>query len=60
VRLHSDLRHTARDWLKERLQKHEYDYTEYSDVYEDTIHFENERTSQVFQTDPKFIKWTNR
>ena len=60
VRLHSDLRSAAVDWLKTRLSKEQYDYTQHSDVYEDTVHFEDQRISQVFESDPIFIRWVNR
>ena len=56
VKIHSDLRHRAKEWLK-KLEKHEWEYQEYTDNYEDTICFEDERTSQVFASDTLFMAW---
>ena len=59
VKLHSDLRGSAKSWLK-RLKKQEYEYKELTDNYQDTIYFENPVIGQQFESDSHFIKWVNR
>ena len=54
VRLHSDLRSTATAWCKQ-LGQHEYNFAKYTDVYEDTFYFENEKIGQIFEEE--FLRW---
>ena len=56
ISIHSDLRSRAKDWLK-RLEKHQWEYQEYPDVYEDTICFEEEKTAQQFASGDAFLAW---
>ena len=56
VSIHSDLRSRAKSWLK-KLEQHEYQYKEFTDNYEDTICFENQRISQEFASDSIFMAW---
>jgi hypothetical protein len=55
VRIHSDLRGAARDWCKQ-LDRHTWHHKKWTDVYEDTFLFEDQRISQVFAEE--FIPWT--
>jgi len=56
VSIHSDLRGRAKSWLKQ-LEQREYQYKEFTDNYEDTICFENQRISQEFASDSIFMAW---
>lgn len=46
--VHTDLRYAYTDWLKFWCSKHMYDIQYFSDVYFDTIHFEDEQDFLAF------------
>lgn len=54
VRIHSDLRSSAKDWCK-KLEKFEWNHNEYTNVYEDTFYFENVIAGQNFKME--FNNW---
>ena len=57
VRLHSDLRNQAKDYCKIQMMKHQWNVSEYTDVYEDTFYFEHRLDAQSFEArwDKKFV-----
>ena len=58
VRIHSDLRTQGKTWVKQ-LDKREWNHTKWTDVYEDTFHFENANIGQQFEEEfIKFVKKT--
>lgn len=57
VRLHSDLRSAGKDWCK-KLLKHEWNHNKWTDVYEDTFHFESSYIGQQFEHD--FATWVQK
>lgn len=57
VRLHSDIRSRGKEWCK-TLDKHQWDVTEYTNVYEDTYHFEKESDANNFKT--QWPRYTNQ
>jgi len=48
VVIHSDFRESAIQWCEKNLQKHEWKYSKYTDVYEDTVYFENQSDAESF------------
>lgn len=46
--VHIDLRYAYKDWLKFWCSKHTYDIGYFSDVYFDTVHFEDEQDFLAF------------
>lgn len=48
VEFHSDLRLAANAWCETNLQKQEWKYSKYTNLYEDTIHFENKKDAESF------------
>lgn len=54
VRIHSDLRSVAKEWCKQ-LDKHQWDFKSFTNVYEDTFFFEDQNVSQQFEEE--FIEW---
>lgn len=48
VEIHSDARRDAKAWLKIHLDSHEYSHIQYTDIYEDTVFFENSVNSANF------------
>jgi phage-related protein len=57
VRIHSDLRDQAKDWCKENLNKWEWSWNAYSNVYEDTFLFEDKFASDSFKE--RFKEWVD-
>jgi hypothetical protein len=49
VRLHSDLRDQGKDWCKVQLHKQQWDFTKWSNVYEDTFWFEYQQDANLFK-----------
>ena len=57
VRLHSDLRMSAKDYCSVQMFQHQWDVAEYSYVYEDTYMFEHKLDADSFaaQWNPLFV-----
>ena len=57
VRLHSDLRMSAKDYCRVQMFQHQWDVAEYSYVYEDTYMFEHKLDADSFaaQWNPLFV-----
>ena len=49
VRLHSDLRSQGKDFCKTQLMKQQWDFSMYTDNYEDTFHFEYKQDADAFR-----------
>lgn len=58
VRLHSDLRSYGKEWCKQTLEKHQWDVTDYTNVYEDTYNFEHKSDADNFRT--KWPRYTDQ
>jgi hypothetical protein len=57
VRLHSDLRSQGKEYCKIQLMKQQWDFTLYTDNYEDTFHFEYKQDADAFRN--KFKKYAD-
>lgn len=57
VRLHSDLRSQGKDFCKIQLMKQQWDFSMYTDNYEDTFHFEYKQDADAFRN--KFKKYAD-
>jgi len=57
VRLHSDLRTQGKEYCKVQMFKHQWDMTEYTDVYEDTFMFEHKLDAESFSA--QWPEYTN-
>jgi hypothetical protein len=57
VRLHSDLRSQGKDYCKIQLMKQQWDFSQYTDNYEDTFHFEYKQDADSFRN--KFKKYAD-
>tara|TARA_R100000951_G_scaffold97167_1_gene86756 strand:+ start:301 stop:537 length:237 start_codon:yes stop_codon:yes gene_type:complete len=57
VRLHSDLRSQGKDYCKVQMFKHQWDFSQYTDNYEDTFHFEYKQDADAFRN--KFKKYAD-
>lgn len=57
VRLHSDLRSQGKDYCKIQLMKQQWDFSQYTDNYEDTFHFEYKQDADAFRN--KFKKYAD-
>ena len=57
VRLHSDLRSQGKDYCKTQLMKQQWDFSQYTDNYEDTFHFEQKQDADAFRN--KFKKYAD-
>jgi hypothetical protein len=56
VRLHSDLNVQGKTWCKRNLERHQWSFTTYTDVYEHTFHFELEEHALEFAKQwPEYI-----
>lgn len=56
VRLHSDLRSRGKDFCKVQMFKQQWDISEFTDVYEDTFHFEYKQDADSFASQwPEFV-----
>lgn len=40
IAIHSDMREAAKAWCENNLEKQSWKHVKYSDVYEDSVHFE--------------------
>jgi len=50
VRLHSDLRSQGKDYCKVQMMKQQWDISTYTNVYEDTFHFEYLQDAKMFKS----------
>jgi len=57
VRLHSDLRSQSKEYCKIQLMKQQWDFSQYTDNYEDTFHFEYKQDADAFRN--KFKKYAD-
>ena len=57
VRLHTDLRSQGKDFCKTQLKKPQWDFTYYTNVYEDTFYFEFKQDAVAFRN--KFKKYAD-
>jgi len=55
VRIHSDLRLSAKDYCRSNIHKSQWSQKEYTAVYEDTFFFENADDAEKFRI--HFKKW---
>ena len=56
VRLHSDLRSNGKEFCKTQMHKHQWDISEFTNVYEDTYYFEYKQDANSFAAQwPKFV-----
>jgi hypothetical protein len=46
--VHSDLEWEAKQWCKKNLEQHQWDFSKYTDVYEDTFRFETKEIKDLF------------
>jgi hypothetical protein len=58
VRLHSDLDNLGKAWCRKHLQRHQWSFTSFTDVYEHTFHFELEEDALLFTKE--FLEYTNQ
>lgn len=58
VRLHSDLSDRGKTWCRRQLERHQWSFTAWTNVYEHTFHFEDIRAAQNFQME--FGKYANQ
>lgn len=49
VRLHSDLDVKGKDWCRRNLDRWQWSFQKYTDVYEHTFHFEFEDDAEEFK-----------
>jgi len=49
VEIHSDREFDAKQWCKKNLEQHQWNFSKYTDVYEDTFYFEDELTKHEFE-----------
>jgi len=57
VRLHSDLDIPGKDWCRKQLERHEWSFQSWTNVYEHTFYFEDISAAQNFEME--FSKWAN-
>ena len=58
VRIHSDLDVEGKDWCRRNLERHQWSFQSWTDVYEHTFYFENAGASQQFEHE--FKEWVQR
>jgi hypothetical protein len=49
VKIHSDHEFDAKQWCKKNLEQHQWDFSKYTNVYEDTFYFETEEMKLQFE-----------
>jgi hypothetical protein len=49
VKIHSDLEFDAKQWCKKNLQQHQWGFSKYTAVYEDTFYFETIDMKEQFE-----------
>jgi hypothetical protein len=55
VKIHSDLRYESTDWCRRYLHQRQWKSVTYTNNYEDTFWFEDQKHSQLFEQE--FIDW---
>lgn len=58
VQLHSDLDIEGKEWCRRMLERHQWSFESFTDVYEHTFYFEDRHIGQQFEHE--FIDWVNR
>jgi hypothetical protein len=58
VSIHSDLDVAGKDWCRRFLERHQWSFQSYTDIYEHTFWFEHQRTSQEFAQE--FYDWVKK
>lgn len=56
VKLHSDQVDSAKAWCRRQLMRQHWSMSEWTDVYEHTFHFEDDRAAKTFAEE--FRAWT--
>jgi len=49
VKIHSDHEFDAKQWCKNNLEQHQWHFSKYTDMYEDTFYFEDEYIQNKFK-----------
>jgi hypothetical protein len=49
VKVHSDLEFESKRWCRQNLKQHQWDFSKYTNVYEDTFYFETEEMKRQFE-----------
>jgi hypothetical protein len=49
VEVHSDREFDAKQWCKKNLEQHQWHFSKYTDVYEDTFYFETVESKDIFE-----------
>lgn len=49
VKVHSDLEFDAKRWCRANLKQHQWDYSKFTDMYEDTFYFETAEMKDNFE-----------
>lgn len=49
ITLDSDLEYSAKQWCRSNLKQHQWDFSKYTDMYEDTYYFETEEFKTYFE-----------
>jgi hypothetical protein len=49
VKVHSDLEYEAKRWCRLNLKQHQWDFSKYTNVYEDTFYFETSEFQDLFE-----------
>jgi hypothetical protein len=58
VKLHSDLDVEGKLWCRRNVERHQWSFIQYTDLYEHTFLFENQDTSKQFEKE--FEKWLTK
>ena len=58
VRLHSDLDVQGKTWCKRNVERHQWSFTTYTNVYEHTFYFELEEHARLFEQ--QWPEYTNQ
>jgi hypothetical protein len=51
IKIHSDLEFAAKQWCKTNLEQHQWHFSKYTDVYEDTFYFESADHARKFDNE---------
>lgn len=58
VEIHSDLEFEGKQWCKKNLEHHQWHFSKYTAVYEDTFYFETEEMQRSFEEE--FEQWKHK
>ena len=58
IKSHSDLEFECKLWCKKNLERHQWSFRKYTDHYEHTFYFEDQKMSQQFAQE--FYDWIQR